>query len=365
MSFYHSIIQRGLLILLCLLPVLPTVGCMPQRQTEPESTSNESSSNESSSMAPAPTEVSAWVAYWTMDDSIKDLEVIADRLTSLEVFAAYFNSQNKLFLPTKITQSLPTIKEQCKQTKALCYLTIVNDKENADGSSSLKDTDLLQTLLATVESRNAHIDDIIAITKAGDFNGVEIDYERVGRGMPEQFAQFCGELYTQLNGEALQLRVLLEPSFPTGKTKLPDGPEYVMMVYNLYGDHSGPGPKADVAFINETIQTMSNVPGKKHLAFAVGGYDWADGQKAVQLTDTQAIKLQEAQNVSPIRDKKSGALCFSYTDENGMGHTVWYSDEQTFLLWCQTAREAGYTNLALWKLGGCNPETLNSLMKMY
>ena len=30
------------------------------------------------------------------------------------------------------------------------------------------------------------------------------------------------------------------------------GPEYMVMLYNLYGLHSGPGPKADGPFIEKT-----------------------------------------------------------------------------------------------------------------
>lgn len=34
------------------------------------------------------------------------------------------------------------------------------------------------------------------------------------------------------------------------------------MCYNLFGTHSGPGPKADRAFLEQMVARMSNIPAK-------------------------------------------------------------------------------------------------------
>ena len=43
------------------------------------------------------------------------------------------------------------------------------------------------------------------------------------------------------------LHVVLEPRFPFD-VKLPDGPHYTVMAYNVHGYHSGPGAKATFLF---------------------------------------------------------------------------------------------------------------------
>ncbi len=140
-----------------------------------------------SSAPPPPVEkekMSAWAAYWDADDAMAEIDGLDGQLESLEYFAAYFDAQNRLFIPDEIVR----LREKVKQAYGDAspwpgYLTFVNDKLAAGGSSSLKDTGLLYALLGVPAARKAHIQDILALTESGGYDGVEIDYEAIRKDM--------------------------------------------------------------------------------------------------------------------------------------------------------------------------------------
>lgn len=297
-------------------------------------------------------EVSAWIPYWDTKNSIEELRKISRRVNSIENFAAYFDKNNLIFVSDENKKISNDIKKVCRENDVKLFLSIVNDHINDDGSSTLKDNNLLKTLLSTKESRNNHIDNIVNLATDGDYNGVEIDYEKIDRETLDEFILFCGSLYERLNEKGIKLRVVLEPKEMFKAVQFPKGPDYVMMVYNLYDGSTGPGPKADKNLIAKVTKIMDKIPGKKHLAFSTGGYDWAEGQKTASLKGTDAAKLAEEYKVKQERDEKSGAVYFKYIDDKNVEHIVWYADEETFKIWIETGNEYGYYNISIWRLGG-------------
>ncbi|WP_160686335.1 glycosyl hydrolase family 18 protein [Clostridium sp. C2-6-12] len=301
-------------------------------------------------------EVSVWLPYWDKENSLKELDKISTNINSIENFAAYFNKDNTLFIPDENKAILNEVKNKCKKNNIQMYLSIVNDQVNSDGSSILKDNNLTKNLLKTEESQKNHIDNIVKLAEDGNYDGVEIDYEKINQETLNQFVSFCKSLYERLNEKGIKLRIVLEPKELFGTVQFPKGPEYVMMVYNLYDGSTGPGPKADKNLIDKVAKIMDKIPGKKHLAFSTGGYDWSSGQKTISLTGSDAAKLLEKYKAKPQRDENSGALYFKYYDDKKVQHTVWYSDAETFKIWTETGNKNGYYNISIWRLGGNDEE---------
>jgi spore germination protein YaaH len=264
-----------------------------------------------------------------------------------------------LFIPDENKIIMDEVRNECKKNNVQMFLSIVNDQVNSDGSSTLKDNNLTKTLLETEGSRSKHIDNIIKLAVEGQYDGVEIDYEKINQETLNQFVMFCGGLYERLNEKGLKLRIVLEPKERFGTVQFPKGPEYVMMAYNLYDGSTGPGPKADKNLIEKVAKIMDKIPGKKHLAFSTGGYDWASGQKTVSLKGVDAVNLVNKYKVRPQRDENSGALYFKYYDDKKVQHTVWYSDPETIKIWTETGSKYGYYNISIWRLGGNDEEFIN------
>ena len=132
--------------------------------------------------------LSAWIPYWNRAEGEKEAQVLQDRLQDISYFAAYFNDRKELVFPERFQK--PAISADG------AYLTIVNDVVFPDGTSRLKDTEQLASLLATGKSRKKHAVSILDLAEKHGFSGVEIDYETLWKKgdtrLQEHFLRFPG-----------------------------------------------------------------------------------------------------------------------------------------------------------------------------
>lgn len=298
-----------------------------------------------------PARKSAWLAYWDLAAGEKELAKIGRKLEQLSYFGAYFDENDQLLLPAELTEKKRELDK--KRGKYETYLTFVNDKQNADGSVVLKDTEVLGRLFASSAAMEKHIDEIIALTLQGGYDGIEIDYEQIWKDgtIGQAFLQFADKLYAKALANNVKLRIVLEPSAPFAANGFARGPEYVVMVYNLYGLHSTPGPKANKEFIQKTLAQMKALPGEKSAAFSTGGCLWGGNGEKRFLTEAEAKTLAVVNNAETNRDEKSQCLVFSYKDKD-MTYLVWYADVNTLNYWISLAQEQGENSISLWRLGG-------------
>ena len=297
---------------------------------------------------------SAWITYWDVEKGQQDWHDIHARLTDTSYFAAYFDGNDHLFIPEELQKGKLRLQEGKKGSRH-SYLTVVNDVVEKGGTSSLKDMAVLQRLFQTEESLQNHASDVLRLAKEGGYDGVEIDYEGLWkRGdslLQSQYVHFLHVLVRMAEKEAIPVRVVLEPSVPFD-AGFPRGASYVVMLYNLYGPHSGPGPKADDAFIQRTCRKMAALPGPAAVALATGGVVWRDGKNGTMRTEEEARQWLKAHaGIETVRDEKSGALKASYTD--GIHEdTLWYADSDTLNHWAAVASGEGYHHICIWRLGG-------------
>lgn len=298
-------------------------------------------------------DISVWYPYWDYATADAELKAIGDNLDTICFFAAYYDVNNKPFIPEDTTKTYNKLSKNGTLKSRNTYLTFVNDKLLEKGSS-LKDTDLLYALIGNEELARQHVADVIALTKSLGCAGVEIDYEAIKKdyALWDLFNSFVTELAQETSNEGLGLRIVFEPSAPFQNYTWPSGAEYVMMCYNLHGYGTEPGPKANPSWIKELAVKMNTLPGSKNLAFATGGFDFTEGGNVAQIGQADAVAIKSQKNAEAQRDPASGALWFSYTDESGLTHQVWYADQDTINLWIQAAREGGINRISIWRLGG-------------
>ncbi|MBU2701936.1 spore germination protein YaaH [Sporomusaceae bacterium BoRhaA] len=298
-----------------------------------------------------PTKISAWLAYWDLDAGEKDLKKMGNQLDQLSYFGAYFDKNDNFFIPKELSDKRSELKK--RKEKYETYLTFVNDKQNFDGSVVLKDIEVLRRLFSDDASMEKHIDEIIALTLQGGYDGIEIDYERIwtDEKIGQPFLRFADKLYVKALKNNLKLRLVLEPSTPFSSTGFFQGPEYVVMFYNLYGLHSAPGPKANKEFIQKTFNRMKVLPGEKSVAFSTGGCVWGDNGEKRFLTEVEAKTLAVTYGVETKRDEESQCAVFDYQDK-GISYQVWYADVKTLNYWIAIAKEQGVNNISLWRFGG-------------
>ncbi|MGI5900424.1 MAG: glycosyl hydrolase [Christensenellales bacterium] len=303
----------------------------------------------------APTDsrtISAWLVYWDCESSLDEVAALANKLGSLSYFAAYFDPNDRLFIPESIDELRTQVDETFTNSPWDSYLTIVNDLLLEGGGSSLKDTALLYRLLESPQARSRHAADIIALAESAGYNGIEIDYEAIKKDMVlwEHFIHFISELNRQSESAGIKLRVILESSIDFDMLSFPEGPQYVVMCYNLHGYNSIAGPKADDAFLLSVIEKTASLPGKRSFAIASGGFEWTNGRPSA-ITEAMATEISSREMISPKRDNASGALFFSYKN-GGDKKELWYADAGTISRWISLISGRGDFDIAIWRLGG-------------
>lgn len=311
---------------------------------------NYNSQSAISAIAKEATQKRAWLAYWDIDAGANDLKRIGKKLDQISYFGAYFNESDHFFIPTELSDKRSELKKL--EGKSESYLTFVNDKQNFDGSTTMKDIEVLRRIFSDDTLMERHIDEIIELSLQGGYNGIEIDYERIWKDEKNgsSFLKFAEKLYAKALKNHLKLRIVLEPSVPFSSTKFFKGPEYVVMLYNLYGLHSAPGPKADKEFIKKIITRMKTLPGERGVAFSTGGCVWGENGQKKFLTEVEARTLEVTYGCETERDEESQCVVFNYTEE-GVAYQVWYADVKTLNYWIKIAKEQGETNISLWRLG--------------
>ena len=296
---------------------------------------------------------SAWLTYWDADAALEEVRALPGRFESLICFEAFFDADGKIVIPPETEALLDAMKD----SGAPLWLSLVNDVEQEDGSYVQKSRDLLTLELATPSGRSAHIAKIMRVVHRYRLSGLEIDYENIKKDTELWgfFTEFLEQLYSILSHNGVSLRVVMECQAPEYAV-FPEGPVYSCMCYNLYGYHSGPGPKADRNFLKELGESWKAVPGEVHMAFATGGFVWAGNKVDQALTEREALDWLEQHRAKAKRDPDSGALkAVVYDDKK---YTLWYADGETLDFWRETLQDMGYTHFDLFRLGGNTVESL-------
>ena len=291
---------------------------------------------------------SSWIVYW--DNNVEEVVSKLDG-EDLILFACYFDDKGELFIPEKLVQMKENIKDYTKGKK---YLAFVNDIQYEDGTSKQKDTLLLEKILEDEASMTSYIDTILNIVDEWECDGVEIDFEKIeAGGLWDKYVNFLNLLVQKANKQEKDVRVVLASSAPINEINLPEGASYVVMCYNLFGYHSGPGPKADKSFLNQVAQRFSTLQAVE-FALANGGFEWnLEGKVCRSLKEQEINALIKAYDIKPNRDEESKALFFDYEDEKDH-YTIWYADSETLMAWKEILQSSYIdpVKISLWRMEG-------------
>ena len=131
----------------------------------------------------------------------------------------------------------------------------------------------------------------------------------------------------------------------------PQGAEYVVMCYNLYGGGTDPGPKTNLSHLASLYDRFRVLPNIS-FALANGGFDWVESSTSPSaLTASEAAALAQESGAAPQREESSGAVSFQYA-KDGVLHTVWYADSETLSIWAKklAACAGSAVPISLWRL---------------
>ena len=146
----------------------------------------------------------------------------------------------------------------------------------------------------------------------------------------------------------------------------------VLMAYDQHYATGDPGPPAGQVWFEKVLDDrLSGLdPDKTVMALGSYGYDWrakdANGQaQADAMTFAEAISLAKDAS-APIRmDDNELNPTFSYVDEKGASHTVWFLDATTLFNEIKVTDPWHVRGYAMWRLGTEDPGVWSVFGKPY
>lgn len=254
-------------------------------------------------------------------------------------------------------------------------LATVHNLLYKDGGTNLA-KELVSRMVSTPETRRAFIENILALLRKYNFDGVNIDIEDVYLKDSDKLSLFYEELYRRLKAAgfyvsaALPARVSDEPFNPFSDPfnygrigKALD--EAVIMLYNEHGwPGSGPGPVVSIGWMERVIgYTITKMPRENIVAaVSVFGFNFnLTTGRNTYVTYDMAVNLAKKYNKDIVFDERTQTPTFAYTDENGQNHEVWFEDTRSIKAKIDKAYEMGIKGIALWRLGMEDKEIWNML----
>lgn len=351
----HTWIRKSLWVLLLSTAVF-LAGCSDNKKKteEPEieeTITDETAVKEVKCIGAETAELTVWSAYWDCEDDIDTLKEGMDDLEQISLFEAYFKD-GELTIPDATERMLKKIRLRDVLQDKTIFLSVVNDVEK-NGKTIQKDTEILKERMGSEESALEHAQELVRLAADNGYDGIEIDYEKIRSDMDlwNDFIRFEKLLLEEAEKAQIPVRIVLEPSTPVEELDFPKEASYVVMCYNLYGNGTEPGPKADLDFLSELYEKFKDLPDVS-FALSNGGFDWESGSDSpVQKKRIEIEELLKKSGATPERDADSGALYFTY-EEKGRQHEVWYADEETLGTWTETLQtlSGGKAKISLWRI---------------
>lgn len=251
-----------------------------------------------------------------------------------------------------------------RQDPGLPVLPLVQNYKNEQWNS-----DVLLKSISTADERTNVIASLLDVTEKNHFAGLTLDIEEVPASAQADLFILVSELHKEFQKRGL----ILAESVPF------DDPDWnypafaavtdylLLMAYDEHWSDGGAGPVAGQDWFDAGLEKRMRElsPSKTIICIGNYGYNWTDdGTEGQTETFQEALLTAKESLEGPAQikyDPVSRNPYYSYDEEDGTSHTVWFLDGVT--AFDQIKRSLGYgvAGVALWRLGSEDP----SLWKVF
>lgn len=220
--------------------------------------------------------------------------------------------------------------------------------------------DAVHRIISNPVKREKLIADLIHILDSNKLAGVNVDFEELVEKKNETLVQFQKELYERLHAKGFLVTQDVVPfNEDYNFSELANYNDYIfLMAYDQHSESTQPGDIAHQKWIEAAVdETAKKIPSEKLiLAAAAFGYDWQfnDAGKVLRvdpITYQQVLVRARTYKSKIDFDNDSYNLNFSYTDDDGNLHKVYFTDAATTFNTLRFASEYGLSGISLWRLG--------------
>lgn len=259
---------------------------------------------------------------------------------------------------------------------ALMHLSTLTESGNFSN-------ELASLALNDIEVQDRLIQSVIENLMRKGYNGLDIDFEFI---LPEDriaYAQFIDRLRDTLNPLGYPVIAALVPKTSADQSGLfYEGHDYgligeaanavLLMTYEWGYTY---GPPLAVAPINQVERVvnyaLTEIPSDQmYLGIPNYGYNWTlpfvrGNSRAQSISNVTAVDTARRYGVEIFFDPTAQAPYFTYTDENGSPHEVWFEDARSIRTKLELAARNNFLGVGYWNLNRPFPQNYLVLNALY
>jgi len=291
------------------------------------------------------------------EPAIQQLTANADSLTYVSIFSYNISEQGTL-----IPLADEAVITAAYASNVAPMLTITNIVD--EGFSQA----LISSILSDRQLQSTLISSIIATMQERGFRALNIDIEYIPPELAEAFNAFLSELAGAVQQEGFLISSALAPKLYAEQPGIlyeshhykVNGELLDFVIIMTYEWGWTGGPPLAVAPLNEVKKVMEYAiseipPHKLMMSVPLYGYDWtlpyvAGESRARAITEQEAILLARRYNARIQFDETAQAPHFTYYDEQGIQHVVWFEDARSYQAKMNLAKDLNLRGISYWKL---------------
>lgn len=249
------------------------------------------------------------------------------------------------------------------------YLTMVITNLENDAFND----QLGRILLTDMKVQSKLLDTIEAKAKKYGFSDIHFDFEYLRPQDRVAYGDFLRKAKERFSKQGWLISAALAPKVSADQKgkwyeahdyKLIGGIVDFVLIMTYEWGYSG-GPAQAVSPINQVRRVLNYAvtaipPAKILMGQNLYGYDWTlpfiEGSVAKAVSPQQAIELAVRYQTTIQYDEKAQAPYFTYTDENGKKHEVWFEDARSIQAKFDLLKELKLRGMGFWKLGLSFPQ---------
>jgi cellulose synthase/poly-beta-1,6-N-acetylglucosamine synthase-like glycosyltransferase/spore germination protein YaaH/peptidoglycan/xylan/chitin deacetylase (PgdA/CDA1 family) len=228
----------------------------------------------------------------------------------------------------------------------------------------------VQALFDDKAARARLISTLVATAEREGWAGVGFDFENLSPRAVRAYPAFLAEARAALKPKGRQVWATVpfdDKTWPVARLQA-SLDQIVLMGYDEHWGTGTPGPAAGQGWYEENLNRLGAILDPNHTILALGsyGYDWVRGGGTASVASFHEATLAAKDSGATIGFDPQGLNpSFSYRDDEGSDHDVWFLDAVSLFNQVKVAdawRPHGY---AVWRLGTEDPGVWTVLGQPY
>lgn len=304
-------------------------------------------------------------AYTTVDYTndptpYRALQVSGNQVSSISTFAHQVQSDGTIHMPYGVNmQAL----DFAKTTGLPNYMLI----HNLHGGTFTRD--VIHSVLSNPNYMDNLVDEVLYYIDLYEYDGVEVDFESVPAIDRDNLTTFLQKLRDKLEPEGYTLMITVPAkTYDNPKDNWNGAYDYkaigeivdmiMIMSYDEHWSGGSAGPISSLPWFEKVAEYASKTIPKEKVLMGIPlyGYDWPQNEKARALKQAGIENVRQKYNAIVQFDVKSSTPFYTYTDESGVRHEVWFEDNDSIAKKVEVVNKYGFKGVGLWRLGYEEPQ---------